>query len=77
VTRFIALIVGIAAAVVALYVLAQGGADSATVLGGPPPTPSPAPLDEVDDTSRALLEGVLREAERADSERAPGVQGDG
>jgi hypothetical protein len=56
VTRLFALILGLAVAGAALYLLVTDRQ--------PPSAASPSPSDEIDDASRAKLERVLEEAER-------------
>ena len=68
VTRFIALIVGLSAAAVALYTLSLSSGDSPVVTG--------PPLDEIDDASRAQLDRVLREAEQKTLPRTVRAPGD-
>ncbi len=65
-TRLLALTLGLAAAVAALYLLATRG--------GRAPVASGPPLDEIDAESRAQLERVLRDAE-AEHPRVSDPQG--
>ena len=54
---------GIAIAFAALVALVRGGPSLLPVASGPPP------LDDIDGPSRERLERVLRDTERAESER--------
>jgi hypothetical protein len=61
--RWLLFVTALALAAAGGYALVGGGARTLPVASGPPP------LDEIDPASRARLERVLREADRAEAAR--------